>query len=225
MKNHQNSDWNPLITSFENSPEGKKIKSFLKNQTEEIYPPKDKIYHAFELTPLSQVKVVILGQDPYHGEGQAHGLSFSVPEGTPIPPSLRNIFKELATGCDIQNPPHGDLTSWAKQGVLLLNTCLTVTKGKANSHKGQGWETLTDLAITEVNQAKNPTVFLLWGANAHKKESLITNPHHLILKTVHPSPLSAYRGFLGCQHFSLTNQFLAQHGREKINWNNKKTFP
>lgn len=183
-----------------------------------IYPPKDRTFAALELTELEDVKVVILGQDPYHGPNQANGLCFSVHPNQPLPPSLRNIFKELAS--DLQRPPpiNGDLTHWAKQGVLLLNTVLTVEASQANSHKGRGWEIFTDEVIKSLNNAPQPIVFLLWGSQAQAKSSLINNPKHTILSAPHPSPLSAHRGFFGCNHFSKTNQILVDNNQTPIEW-------
>jgi uracil-DNA glycosylase len=192
------------------------LKSFLaqqKQQHKTIYPQSKNWFNAFKITPFENVKVVILGQDPYHNEAQAHGLSFSVPNGVTAPPSLRNIFKELNNDCKVNNVLT-DLTPWAKQGVLLLNCVLTVEKNKAGSHANQGWEKLTDKVIKILSQKKENLVFLLWGAYAQKKAILIDSNKHLILKSVHPSPLSAYRGFFGCNHFSKTNHFLQQ----PINW-------
>ncbi len=183
-----------------------------------IYPPKDQHFAAFELTPLNQVKVVILGQDPYHGAGQAHGLAFSVPKGIAIPPSLNNIFKALQHDLDIPPPQHGDLTGWARQGVLLLNTALTVQADKANSHAKIGWQCFTDSVIKTLNQRQQPMIFLMWGKHAQAKIPLITRSHHHILTAAHPSPLSAYRGFLTCQHFSKANQWLMQQQLPAIQW-------
>ena len=183
-----------------------------------IYPPKDQRFAAFELTPLNQVKVVILGQDPYHGAGQAHGLAFSVPKGIAIPPSLNNIFKALQHDLDISPPQHGDLTGWARQGVLLLNTALTVQADKANSHATIGWQYFTDSVIKTLNQHQQPVIFLMWGKHAQAKIPLITRSHHHILTAAHPSPLSAYRGFLTCQHFSKANQWLMQQQLPAIQW-------
>ncbi len=185
---------------------------------QEVYPPGNDIYNAFHLTPLKDVKVVILGQDPYHGTGQAHGLSFSVKPGVDIPPSLANIYKELQDdlGCDIPN--NGYLVKWAEQGVLLLNTVLTVRAHQANSHRGIGWEEFTDAAIRILNQQDRPIVFMLWGRPAQAKKAMLDNPKHLILTAPHPSPLSAYRGFFGCKHFSQTNEFLRFHGLKPIDW-------
>ena len=186
-------------------------------RTHQIFPPADDIFNAFALTPLHEVKVVILGQDPYHGPGQAHGLSFSVQKGVDIPPSLRNIYKEMHDDIGFVIPSHGCLTEWAQQGVLLLNTVLTVRAGQANSHKGMGWEQFTDTVIEKLNQRSSPMVFMLWGANARAKKPLITNPAHLVLTAAHPSPLSAYNGFFGCRHFSQATHFLNQQGMN-IDW-------
>ncbi|WP_136246504.1 uracil-DNA glycosylase [Halomonas borealis] len=183
-----------------------------------IYPHSDQWFRAFELTPLDRVKVVILGQDPYHGAGQAHGLCFSVRPGVRTPPSLVNIYKELATDMGCAPVEHGYLEHWARQGVLLLNTSLTVEQGSAGSHRGRGWETFTDRAIATVNEHAGPTVFLLWGSHARKKKALIDESRHLVLEAPHPSPLSAYRGFFGSRHFSRANAFLAEQGREPIDW-------
>lgn len=184
-----------------------------------VYPPQDQVFNAFKLTPLEKVKVVILGQDPYHNIGQAHGLSFSVPKGIAHPPSLKNIFSELTA--DIPGfvyPQSGDLTKWAKQGVLLLNATLTVRAHQAGSHQKQGWEVLTDQIIAKISEELEGVVFMLWGAYAQKKSVLIDHRKHLILKAVHPSPLSVYRGFFGSKHFSQANVFLQTKGREAINW-------
>ena len=182
-----------------------------------IYPHKSEIFNALKLTPYSKVKAVIIGQDPYHEKGQAHGLCFSVRKGIEIPPSLKNIYKEIKTDLDIEPPSHGCLIDWAKDGVLLLNTVLTVREGEANSHKGKGWERFTDRIIFELNNREKPVVFILWGNNAKIKEQLITDKKHLILKAAHPSPLSAHNGFWGCRHFSKANEFLKEFG-EEINW-------
>lgn len=187
-------------------------------QTRLIFPPAEDIFNAFHLTPLKDVKVVILGQDPYHGEGQAHGLCFSVKPEVQIPPSLVNIYQELHDdlGCDI--PSHGYLTKWAEQGVLMLNTVLTVRAHQANSHRGMGWEEFTDAAIRVLNEQDRPIVFILWGRPAQMKKRMLNNPNHLILEAPHPSPLSSYRGFFGSRPFSKTNQFLREHGVEEIDW-------
>ena len=187
-------------------------------RTQRIFPPADDIFNAFHYTPLGKVKVVIFGQDPYHGENQAHGLCFSVKPGVEIPPSLVNIYKELNTdlGCEIPN--NGYLIKWAKQGVLMLNTVLTVRAHTPNSHRGKGWEEFTDAAIRALNKQDRPIVFILWGRPAQTKKRMLSNPKHLILKAPHPSPLSAYRGFFGCKHFSQTNEFLEKNGIEPIDW-------
>ncbi|MBR5930421.1 MAG: uracil-DNA glycosylase [Lachnospiraceae bacterium] len=187
-------------------------------RTQTVYPAADDLFNAFHFTPLSKVKVVILGQDPYHNEGQAHGLCFSVKKGVEIPPSLVNIYKELHDdlGCSI--PDHGYLKKWADQGVLLLNTVLTVRAHEANSHRGLGWEEFTDAAIRILNEQDRPIVFMLWGSPARAKKEMLTNPKHLILEAPHPSPLSAYRGFFGCRHFSKCNAFLIKNGLDPIDW-------
>ncbi len=176
------------------------------------------IFNALRYTSYQNTHVLLLGQDPYHGPSQAHGLCFSVKKGVTPPPSLRNIYQELANelGCTI--PEHGELTKWTSQGVLMLNTCLTVRRGQPNSHAGKGWEILTDKIISLINDKEDPVVFLLWGRNAQSKEKLITNPKHLILKCAHPSPFSAYNGFFGCNHFKMTNAFLKEHGLKEIDW-------
>ena len=187
-------------------------------QTTTIYPDMYDIFNALKYTDYPDVKAVILGQDPYHGVGQAHGLCFSVRKGVEPPPSLKNIFKEIQDELGIAPPNHGELTKWAKEGVLLLNTALTVRAGMANSHRGLGWEILTDRIIELLNEREEPIVFLLWGANAKQKPALITNPQHLVLKCAHPSPLSAYNGFFGCGHFKMCNDFLTSVGRTPIDW-------
>lgn len=181
-----------------------------------VYPPREKVFAAIQTTDLDDVKVVILGQDPYHGPKQAQGLSFSVPNDLPAPPSLQNILKELVD--DIGDRTHHDLTPWAEQGVLLLNACLTVPAGNANGHQGLIWEPFTDAIIKVVNQSEKPVVFVLWGSYARKKKDLITNPKHMIIESAHPSPLSAYRGFFGSRPFSKANNFLAENGRATIDW-------
>lgn len=187
-------------------------------QTHLIFPPANDVFNAFHLTPLNDVKVVILGQDPYHNHGQAHGLCFSVKKGVDIPPSLVNIYKELQDdlGCTI--PHHGELTKWAEQGVLMLNTVLTVRAHQANSHRGIGWEEFTDAAIMALNHQDRPIVFILWGSPAQRKKKMLNNPNHLILEAPHPSPLSAYRGFFGSKPFSQTNEFLKEKGLTPIDW-------
>jgi uracil-DNA glycosylase len=183
-----------------------------------IFPPGSDIFNAFEYTPFDKVRVVILGQDPYHGPGQAHGLCFSVRKGVRPPPSLQNIFKELKASLNVDVPQHGELTSWAEQGVLLLNTVLTVRAHQANSHRKQGWETFTDRVIEILNARKNGLIFVLWGSAAGKKAAMIDGQKHLILRSVHPSPLSAHRGFFGCGHFKRINEYLKERGEEQINW-------
>lgn len=185
-----------------------------------IYPHDYDYFNAFNSTPFDSVKIVVLGQDPYHGPDQAHGLCFSVPHGVGCPPSLNNIFKELRSdlGLSSEDFSHGDLKAWAHQGVLLLNSVLTVEAGRAGSHQGKGWETFTDRVIAELNEKKEHVVFLLWGAYAQKKGAVIDGSRHLVLKAPHPSPLSAHRGFLGCRHFSRANAYLMEHGREPVDW-------
>ena len=197
-----------------------KLRKFIKNEykTKQIFPNPKNIFKAFELTPVNDVKVVILGQDPYHGPNQAHGLAFSVQEDIKIPPSLSNIYKELYDDLNIPIKRSGNLESWAKQGVLLLNSVLTVESGKANSHKNIGWEKFTESVISLISKKKEILVFLLWGSYAHKKEDFIESNNHLILKSVHPSPLSAYNGFFGCKHFSKTNNFLKKNNIKEIVW-------
>ena len=213
-------DWDGILASEFSSPYYLKLREFLKEEyrTRRIYPGMYDIFNALKTTPFQKVKCVILGQDPYHGAGQAHGLCFSVRPGVEPPPSLKNIFRELQTDIGMPEPPTGDLTPWAKEGVLLLNTTLTVREGQPQSHKGHGWETLTDAIIRALNGADHPIVFLLWGSNARSKKALITNPRHLILEAAHPSPLSAYNGFFGCRHFSRANDFLRANGIAPIDW-------
>lgn len=197
-----------------------KLRRFLAKEYKSatVFPDMYDIFNALKYTSYSDVKVVILGQDPYHGEGQAHGLCFSVKKGVEPPPSLKNIFKEINADLGTPIPSHGELTSWARQGVLLLNAALTVRKAEPNSHKGMGWENFTDRVIELLNEREKPMVFLLWGANARQKKKLITNPKHKILETAHPSPLSAYNGFFGCKHFSKANDFLMEIGELPIDW-------
>ena len=212
-------DWKPVLSDFEHSEAGKKIEQLLAKQKAEglkIFPPKP--YRALELLSAGDVKVVILGQDPYHGFNQANGLAFSVNKDVPPPPSLRNIFKEIKREYPEAEFRTGELEGWAKQGVLLLNTVLTVRAHQANSHRGIGWEEFTDAAIMALNNQDRPIVFILWGAPAQRKEKMLTNPQHLILKAPHPSPLSAYRGFFGSKPFSKTNKFLEAGGVEPIDW-------
>lgn len=186
--------------------------------TQTTFPPKSEIFQAFSLCPLNNVKVVIIGQDPYHGAGQAHGLAFSVRDGVKIPPSLQNIYKELKADTGTPYPDSGNLEHWAKQGVLLLNTTLTVTEGAPGSHASWGWEHFTDAVIQAVSAEREHVVFLLWGKHAHTKEALVDQEKHLVLTAPHPSPLSAHRGFFGCQHFSQTNTYLRDHNITPINW-------
>lgn len=213
-------DWDGILADEWEKPYYKQLHSFLKSEysSQRIYPDMYDIFNALKYTSFADTKVVIIGQDPYHGAGQAHGLCFSVKKGVPLPPSLVNIYKEITDDLRVAMPEHGELTGWARQGVLLLNTVLTVREGQPNSHKDKGWEIFTDRIISELNRKEQPIVFLLWGANAVKKASVITNPKHYKLTAPHPSPLSAYRGFLGCRHFSKTNALLEQNGIEKINW-------
>ena len=200
----------------------KKLRSFLQSQQEQkriIYPGNSLIFNAFNHTPFEKVKVVIIGQDPYHGANQAHGLSFSVQKGVPVPPSLQNIFKELqAEYKDFQNPKHGDLSSWADQGVLLLNATLTVEASKAGSHQNQGWEKFTDRVIQTLSEKRTGIVFLLWGKYAQAKAAMIDQNKHLVLMAAHPSPFSAYNGFFGCNHFIKTNEYLEKNGEKGIDW-------
>ena len=212
-------DWDELLEGEFEKEYYLNLRRFLVDEYKNkiIYPDKNEIFNALKLTPYNKVKAVIIGQDPYHEKGQAHGLCFSVRKGIEIPPSLKNIYKEIKADIDIDPPSHGCLTDWAKEGVLLLNTVLTVRDGEANSHKGKGWEKFTDRIISELNNREKPVVFILWGNNAKIKEQLITNKKHLILKAAHPSPLSAHNGFWGCRHFSKTNEFLKEFG-EEINW-------
>ena len=213
-------DWlEPLRPEF-SKPYYRKLYQTVNEEyrTHQIFPQADDIFNAFALTPLHEVKVVILGQDPYHGEGQAHGLCFSVKPDVEIPPSLVNIYKELQDDCGCEIPNNGYLTKWAKQGVLLLNTVLTVRAHQANSHRGIGWEEFTDAAIRVLNEQDRPMVFILWGRPAQMKKSMLTNPNHLIIESPHPSPLSAYRGFFGSRPFSRTNKYLKEHGLKEIDW-------
>jgi uracil-DNA glycosylase len=213
-------DWLAVLEPEFRKPYYRKLYNFIRQEYHQhvIYPPAEDIFNAFHFTPLNQVKVLILGQDPYHGEHQAHGLCFSVEPEQEIPPSLANIYKELhdELGCYI--PDNGYLKKWADQGVLMLNTVLTVRAHQANSHQGMGWEQFTDAVIHAVNEQDRPIVYLLWGRPAQSKIPMLTNPKHLVLKAPHPSPLSAYRGFFGCGHFQKTNEFLTAHGIEPIDW-------
>lgn len=213
-------DWLNVLKDEFKKPYYKRLFDFVREEykTETIFPPAEDIFNAFHLTPISDVKVVILGQDPYHDVGQAHGLCFSVKENVKIPPSLVNIYKELNSDLGCYIPNNGYLEKWARQGVLLLNTVLTVRAHRANSHRGKGWEEFTDACIKALNKVDKPIVFLLWGAPAAKKAAMLDNPKHLVLKAPHPSPLSAHRGFFGCKHFSKTNEFLEKNGIKAIDW-------
>ena len=213
-------DWlEPLSSEFRKGYYSQ-LYNFVKDEYSKtvVYPPAEDIFNAFHFTPLKDVKVLLLGQDPYHNEHQAHGLSFSVQPGQDIPPSLVNIYKELHDDLGCYIPNNGYLEKWAKQGVLLLNTVLTVRAHQANSHQGHGWEQFTDAVIQAVNAQDRPIVYMLWGAPARRKKAMLTNPKHLILEAPHPSPLSAYRGFFGCKHFSKANEFLKASGLEPIDW-------
>lgn len=213
-------DWRPYIEEATAKPSYQDLRQFLKKeyQFETVYPEMADIWTAFQWTSFSKVKVVILGQDPYHGPGQAHGLSFSVQPGIAIPPSLRNIYKELESDLGIKAPDHGYLKAWAEQGVLLLNSVLTVRAGQAHSHRGKGWEDLTDFMIESLNEADQPIVFILWGNAAKAKRPLINEGKHMVLTSVHPSPLSASRGFFGSRPFSKTNDLLEEGGQSPIDW-------
>ena len=215
-----NNEWDELLADEFKKPYYLELRQFLKREygTRTIYPDMYHIFNALQSTSYSDVKVVILGQDPYHGPGQAHGLCFSVQPGVQPPPSLVNIFKELHDDVGIPVPRTGCLTPWTKEGVLLLNTVLTVRQGQPNSHKGMGWENFTDRVIELLDERETPMVFMLWGANAGAKAALLHNPKHLVLKTVHPSPLSAHRGFFGCRHFSRANAFLEKNGMTPVDW-------
>lgn len=214
--------WNEFLKSEQKKDYYQTLLIFLENEKKQgklVYPEEHLYFNALQLTPLESAKVVILGQDPYHGEGQAHGLSFSVPDGVKVPPSLRNIYKELAASIEgFEIPESGNLTHWAEQGVLLLNAVLTVEKGHAGSHAKQGWEIFTDNVIKHLNETRHDIIFLLWGSYAHKKGHLIDGNKHRVLKSTHPSPLSAYRGFLGCGHFNEVNEILTSFSKNKINW-------
>ena len=213
-------DWLPALNAEFRKPYYAQLYKFIREEysTRKVFPPADDIFNAFHLTPLSQVKVLILGQDPYHNDGQAQGLCFSVKPDVEIPPSLENIYKELQDDMGCYIPNNGYLVKWAEQGVLMLNTVLTVRAHQANSHQGRGWEQFTDAIINAVNAQDRPIVYLLWGRPAQSKIPMLTNPKHLILTAPHPSPLSAYRGFFGCKHFSQTNEFLKANGIEPIDW-------
>lgn len=213
-------EWDNLLKEEFEKDYYKKLRTILAHEykTQTIYPDMYDIFNALKYTSYSDVKAVIIGQDPYHGEGQAHGLCFSVKKGIEPPPSLKNMFKEIKDELGIEPPSHGELTSWAKQGVLLLNTALTVRAGMANSHKDIGWEIFTDRVIELLNEREKPIVFMLWGANARRKATIVTNPVHKILSCAHPSPLSAYNGFFGCGHFAKCNALLTESGEAPIDW-------
>ena len=213
-------DWDAFLKDEFSKEYYLSLREFLKSEyfSRPVYPPMEDIFNALKYTSLSDTKVVILGQDPYHGRGQAHGLCFSVKDGIPMPPSLKNIFKELYDEYGIKMPQSGELTGWAKQGVLLLNTTLTVREAAPQSHKGRGWEILTDRIIEILNEQSEGCVFMLWGSNARAKKALINNPSHLVLECAHPSPLSAYNGFFVCGHFKRANEFLQKRGRTPIDW-------
>lgn len=214
-------DWGARLAQELDSTYMQGLARFLKSEKQAgktIFPKDSEIFLALNLTPPEDVKVVILGQDPYHGDGQAHGLAFSVRRGVRIPPSLKNIYKELEADLGITPAPHGFLESWAKQGVLLLNSVLTVERGEAASHRAQGWERFTDAIIACVNKSSTPVVFMLWGSYAQKKAAFVDQSNHLVLTAPHPSPLSAHRGFLGCKHFSQANRFLKEKGSSEIDW-------
>lgn len=220
MQNRFGNDWDELLAEEFEKDYMKELQMFLAQEYKEyvIFPPKEDIFNALRYTSYSGVKVVVLGQDPYPGRGQAHGLSFSVRDGVPLPKSLQNIFKELQDDVGFRIPKSGCLEKWAKQGVLMLNTVLTVREGDPNSHKGKGWEQFTDKIIELLNGREEPVIFVLWGANAKAKLNLITNPRNYVLSAQHPSPLSAYRGFFGCRHFSKINLILERNGMEPIDW-------
>ena len=213
-------DWLPAVNAEFKKPYYKELYKFVKEEYSKnvVFPPSEDIFNALHLTPLSEVKVLILGQDPYHNYNQAHGLCFSVLPGNDTPPSLVNIYKELQDDLGCYIPNNGYLVKWAKQGVLMLNTVLTVRAHQANSHAGHGWEQFTDAIIEAVNKEDRPIVYMLWGTPAQRKIPMLTNPKHLILKAPHPSPLSAYRGFFGCKHFSKCNEFLEKNGIKPIDW-------
>ena len=218
--NNLNEEWKAALADEFDKPYFKTLWEQVSEEYEskEIFPPVEDVFNAFNYTPLSKVKCVIIGQDPYHNVGQAHGLCFSVKPGIAIPPSLVNIYKELHDDVGFEIPDNGYLEKWAKQGILMLNTVLTVRAHEANSHKGIGWEKFTDAVIKVLNEQDRPIVYLLWGAPAQKKAAKVDNPKHLLLKAPHPSPLSSYRGFFGCKHFSMTNEFLSKNEIEPIDW-------
>ncbi len=217
---HFGNQWDSILHTKLESESFRRLQDFLQEEYAQgpVYPPREELFNALRTTDFPDVKVVLLGQDPYHGPGQAHGYAFSVRKGVKVPPSLQNMYKELREdiGCDI--PSHGCLLEWAQQGVLLLNTVLTVREGQPNSHKNRGWEAFTDAIIRHLDERQKPMVFLLWGGNARQKLPLIRGMNHLVLEAAHPSPLSAYNGFFGCRHFSQTNEFLTANGQSPIDW-------
>ncbi|NQD72636.1 uracil-DNA glycosylase [Sphingobacterium shayense] len=221
MEGQYHSSWNPIFEPLFEEEYMKRLSIFLENERNLgiVFPPKKLVFNAFLKTSFSEVKVVILGQDPYHDHGQAHGLAFSVPQGCKFPPSLKNIFKELTADIpDFHYPLSGDLSKWAEQGVLLLNATLTVRAHQAGSHQNQGWESFTDAIIQAISDRLENVVFVLWGNHAQKKQSIIDEQKHLVLKSAHPSPLSCYRGFFGCSHFSTINKYFASVGKKAIDW-------
>ncbi len=221
MRIRLHDSWKSRLADVFSAPSMRELRTFLRDQLaagKTLYPPPAQMFAALDATPFDDVKVVILGQDPYHGPGQAHGLCFSVQPGVPVPPSLVNIFKEIHDDLGIPTPAHGHLMHWAKQGVLLLNAVLTVERGRAGAHQGRGWEVFTDAVIDRLNRGRENLVFLLWGAPAQAKGRLLDTQRHLVLKAPHPSPLSAYRGFFGCRHFSRANAWLVEHGQSGIDW-------
>lgn len=213
-------DWNPLLRDELAKPYWADLQQFVADERRRhrVFPPENEVFAALHETPFASVRVVILGQDPYHGAGQAHGLCFSVRRDVAVPPSLRNIHSELRSDLSIDTPSHGNLSSWARRGVLLLNTTLTVREGQAGSHQGRGWETFTDRVIEKVNERNERTVFVLWGGHARKKKALVTNPVHAVIESAHPSPLSAHNGFLGSRPFSRANAALVEAGLAPVDW-------
>lgn len=213
-------DWDEVLQEETEKPYFQELRYALAREYKQynVYPPKDKLFSALKLTPYSKTRVVILGQDPYHGAGQAHGLSFSVEPGVRVPPSLRNIYTELHSDLGIAIPNHGSLLHWAEEGVLMLNAVLTVREGQPNSHKGLGWETFTDAIMEKLNERTEPMVFILWGSHAQLKGAAIDRSRHMVIQSPHPSPFSAHRGFLGSRPFSRANQFLEEHGLRGIDW-------
>lgn len=214
-------DWNPILRAEFDQPYWKTLQQFVFDERTKgpVFPPHEEVFRALELTPYADVRVLILGQDPYHGPGQAHGLCFSVRPDVPVPPSLRNIHAELESDLGIEPPGHGNLEAWARQGVLLLNATLTVRAHQAASHQGQGWETFTDRVIAAVNDKPETVVFVLWGASARKKKALVDTTRHVVIESPHPSPLSAHRGFIGSRPFSAVNDALVAAGRDPVDWN------